>query len=536
MSAPDDTQGVCLMVPDRIIPVIFVPGVMGSNLTQKAKTKDDEEPVQWRMDGAGTASDWAGSSRGAAFRKRWLRPEVMEVDTMGKLPATSDAGGLPQEEMRRRGWGEVGFMSYGPFLPWLEQTLNDYTTCDNGLRVQLMSLNLGAATGEEPLTHDEVGLSYRYRFAVWACGYNWLDDNAASAARLAKRIDAIRDRYAKDKVKCDKVIIVTHSMGGLVARHCSEVLPRREDILGIVHGVMPAIGAAAVYRRMKAGTEDNTGWYNVIGAVVASVLGNDAGEVTAVMSSAPGPLQLLPTPEYGNGWLRVREGSTEHRLPKSGDPYNEIYKVRDKWWGLCEEHLINPLNTEADAAKRKAVMDADWAAFAKMVDKLVKKFHEDIAGKYHAQTHAFYGSSEHARAFGNVTWNLQGTGRTYVAPGQPMTGVLANQSHTDEVRDVRMPVPQAPNPRAGPNAPARVVMAERRFAIAAPDENGDGTVPHRSGIAPKPHCKSLLQVAVEHEPCYKQEKGADFMRASQFTVRAIVKLAQGVQQTKIRYE
>jgi hypothetical protein len=61
-------------------------------------------------------------------------------------------------------------------------------------------------------------------------------------------------------------------------------------------------------------------------------------------------------------------------------------------------------------------------------------------------------------------------------------------------------------------------------------------VPHRSGIAPKPHCKSLLQVAVEHEPCYKREEGADFLRASQFTVRAIVKLAQGVQQTKIRYE
>jgi uncharacterized protein involved in type VI secretion and phage assembly len=65
-------------------------------------------------------------------------------------------------------------------------------------------------------------------------------------------------------------------LGGLVARFCSEVLNRRDDIFGIVHGVMPAIGAAAVYRRFKSGTEDPTGWYNMVGAVTSSALGNDA--------------------------------------------------------------------------------------------------------------------------------------------------------------------------------------------------------------------------------------------------------------------
>ena len=42
MSSPDNSFGKCYMVPDRIIPVIFVPGVMGSNLIERgALTKDE---------------------------------------------------------------------------------------------------------------------------------------------------------------------------------------------------------------------------------------------------------------------------------------------------------------------------------------------------------------------------------------------------------------------------------------------------------------------------------------------------------------
>lgn len=44
MSPPDDTFALCWMVPDRIIPVIFVPGVMGSNL----KPKGHHAAIAWR--------------------------------------------------------------------------------------------------------------------------------------------------------------------------------------------------------------------------------------------------------------------------------------------------------------------------------------------------------------------------------------------------------------------------------------------------------------------------------------------------------
>uniref|UniRef100_UPI0035BF3751 esterase/lipase family protein n=1 Tax=Caldimonas manganoxidans TaxID=196015 RepID=UPI0035BF3751 len=251
LSPPDDTFALVYVIPTRIIPVIVVPGVMGSNL----KPKDKGE--SWRMDSKLTALSWATKS--AKQRKTFLRPEVMVVDDDGKVPTDMK---LPAEELKRRGWGEIAAMSYGSALRWLEEHLNDFGSYQNGLRAQLRREALGAQVGEQLLSEDEVRLSYRYRFPVHAFGYNWLDDNAQSAQALGRRIDEIIERYNQREMshgcplaRCEKVILVTHSMGGLVARYCSEVLGYRDKIYGIVHGVMPATGAAAVYRRMKAGTE-----------------------------------------------------------------------------------------------------------------------------------------------------------------------------------------------------------------------------------------------------------------------------------------
>jgi len=171
--------------------------------------------------------------------------------------------------------------------------------------------SLQAELGETPLTKEEIALSYRYRFPVHVCGYNWLDDNAHSATHLNVRIRNIINRYRKEGKRCEKVILVTHSMGGLVARYSSEVLGIRSLIFGIVHGVMPSLGAAAVYRRMKSGTENSgEGALGFLkGLATSAALGSDGAEMTAVLSSAPGPLQLLPTAEYGNHWLKIKTGN-----------------------------------------------------------------------------------------------------------------------------------------------------------------------------------------------------------------------------------
>lgn len=527
MSTPDDSLGVCHMVPDRIIPVIFVPGVMGSNLISK-------DGAKWLMDSPESLlKGWI--ARGPKARKRHLRPEVTEVYDGGKLPKVA---GYTEEELKRRGWGEVGAFSYESFLVWLESNLNDYENAKNGLRHNLIGQALGAMTGEEALKAEEVALSYRYRFPVFACGYNWLDSNIKSAERLRNKINQIITRYKKEKKKCEKVIIVTHSMGGLVARCCSELLkddagvPMRDKIFGISHGVMPTIGAAATYKRMKTGAEipPSDSWFGGIAAqVTAKLLGEDAAEMTAVLSSAPGPLQLLPTPEYGNGWLKIKDGGQEYSYPKDGNPYKDIYTVRGKWWSMCEDKLINPLNMESNPTKRQAQIDKDWEVYVDLIFREVKPFHHRMAGKYHPNTFAFFGSASRFMSYGCVAWASQ---------RNPHSPLWARASGPIDVLEAK--------PEMGTQLKSeRIVLAEsadkddkrgqlRLFALDPPDENGDGTVPYRSGIAAKSGVKSILQVVAGHEPAYKE--GPELDRVRNFTLRAIVKIAQEVTKTSLRYD
>lgn len=521
MSAPDNSFAQCLMVPDRVIPVIFVPGVMGSNLVQRNATPD--KAVKWRLDSAATATAWL--TRGAKTRKTYLSPTAMDVDRNGAIPQGTQ---LPDEELRRRGWGEIGALSYADTLVWLESTLNDFDDPHVGERVRLMREALGAELGEAQLTRDEVALSYRYRFPVYACGYNWLDDNANSAKRLGLRIDEIIARYRSERKKVEKVIIVTHSMGGLVARYCSEALGYRDKIFGIIHGVMPAIGAAAVYRRLKSGTENpGEGIKDSIeGWLGSKALGEDAAEMTAVLSTAPGPLQLLPTPEYGNGWLIIKDGAQEHSLPKQGDPYAEIYTVRGKWWSMCDDALINPLNEERNQNKRQAQVDEDWGAYTKLIAKVAAR-HATLANKYHPITHAFCGSSNDFRAYGTVKWS--GNGGSWLRGDRRSDFLEARHLDSSELSTKRTVA-------ATLEGNGWLKAEQQTYRISEPDEPGDGTVPRRSGVAPRSRCTAFLEVALGHEPAYNHTKGAENLRACRFTLRAIVQIAQQVQHTSLKYE
>ncbi|WP_426176620.1 esterase/lipase family protein [Massilia sp. TWR1-2-2] len=511
MSPPDNTFGIVSMVADRIIPVIFIPGVMGSNL----KEVGSESNMRWRLDSPKSMVGWM--TKDANDRKKFLNPRTMSLDDDGLRPK-----GTAQEdrELKRRGWGEVGAMSYASFLVWLENALNDQHSPNGGERDRLIGVSLGAMKGECALTKEEVALSYKYRFPVDACGYNWLDDNVKAAIHLKARIEAVIARYRGEKKMCEKVILITHSMGGLVGRYCSELLGMSDKILGVVHGVMPAIGAAAVYRRFKAGTEGDL--------VAALVLGRNAAEMTAVLSSAPGPMQLLPTAEYGNGWLQIKDGKKLISFPQKGDPYTEIYTVRGKWWSMCDDKLINPKTAQHDGNSGRITHDTEWLDFVNVVKLKVRPFHVGVANRYHPNTHAFFGSHEDNRAYGNVTWSgvdvnvddllLRG-GRN----SDPLTARSLNLGEFSVIRNVAAPL----------DGKGWKKEQKQRYTIGEPDEPGDGTVPHRSGVCPRDskNVVELMQVKVGHEPAFK-----DSDAAKRFTLRAVVKIAQRVTETSLRYQ
>jgi pimeloyl-ACP methyl ester carboxylesterase len=104
---------------------------------------------------------------------------------------------------------------------------------------------------------------------------------------LKAKVDEILKSLGKQAV--GKVLLVTHSMGGLVARSFSQ--DNAGLVMGVVHGVMPAVGAAAAYYRMVAGAE----WTGVD----ADMIGPTGAHNQPVMGFSPGALQLLPTKEYG---------------------------------------------------------------------------------------------------------------------------------------------------------------------------------------------------------------------------------------------
>lgn len=510
MSSPDNSIAVVHMVSDRIIPLIFVPGVMGSNL----KGVGTAGGKRWRLDSPKTMAGWI--TKNERDRKRYLTPRTMTVDDDGIRPA-----GTRQldEELKRRGWGEVGAMSYSSFLVWLENVLNDQDDTHGGERASLIGAQLGALKGEFPLTKDEVALSYRYCFPVHACGYNWLDDNINAANQLKARIESIVARYKNERKMCEKVILVTHSMGGLVGRYCSELLGMSDKILGIVHGVMPSIGAAAVYRRFKAGTEGDL--------IPAAVLGRNAAEMTAVLSSAPGPMQLLPTAEYGNGWLRIKDGAKVISFPQNRDPYGEIYTVRGKWWSMCADDLINPTMLPGTPEQNRVQLDSEWSAFVNIMKMQVRPFHVKIANRYHPCTYAFFGSHSANRSYGNVTWSgVDVTVNDVLLRGGRASDALNATQLDHEQQSITR------NVAATLDGSGWKRRQNQCYTIDAPDEPGDGTVPHRSGVHPQV-CKdviSLLQVKVGHEPAFK-----DSDLARKFTLRAVIKIAQRVGETSLKY-
>lgn len=103
-------------------------------------------------------------------------------------------------------------------------------------------------------------------------GYNWFNSNAQAADYLAEQMKAIV-KLCESEVgtECKHgVILVTHSMGGLVARMCAKRNPSL--IQWVVHGVQPAIGAATAYRRVRAGWEDTEGAIGIGGTWEKSFL------------------------------------------------------------------------------------------------------------------------------------------------------------------------------------------------------------------------------------------------------------------------
>ncbi len=63
----------------RIVPIVFLPGIMGSNL------KNNRDKVIWRYDDSLSLLGWSLPSSGPKERKKLLHPDKVQVDNRGVI-------------------------------------------------------------------------------------------------------------------------------------------------------------------------------------------------------------------------------------------------------------------------------------------------------------------------------------------------------------------------------------------------------------------------------------------------------------------
>lgn len=505
----DKAPQVATFLPRRVLPVIFLPGIMGSNLriTDAARQRQlgQADNKAWRPDGLGVTSVNEAANASSIERQLRLDPATTAVDIYdpagpadvsgdgrhGNVRLTGDflspllSDDPPSKTPRRtavqkareRGWGEVYFKSYGELLQRLESRLNS-TFFDGKLQpawrdvvgVDPAAWRPDPSLPQQPLTEPELKkFATGCWFPVYTFGYNWLQSNGVNARALAARINAVIERHNAAGFECRQVILVTHSMGGLAGRALihPDYGNLGDKVLGIVHGVQPAIGAAAAYKRMRAGFEDPGLLGDPKASIGAKVAGNFGDEVTAVLANAPGGLELLPNQAYGNGWLQVvHDGHTLAAWPQQSDPYEEIYKVRGKWWSLIREEWINPAGLPATVA--------GWDETVKKLNR-AKQFHQAITGTYHPCSYAHYGADPERMSFGNVVWQISKHCADTRGWQQWPTLRDTRQGQLDLVHWNEAAPPAAFAARVGATTPNPI-----QARIQPPSEPGDQTVPARS--------------------------------------------------------
>lgn len=369
----------------EVIPIIFVPGIMGSRLKRKKDGKKIWDPD----DAAFMVKNFGKFNVTAAQRKALVigpkfDPDYAEVDNDNTVHNNNKFSSDSDATRAERGWGGIMWGSYGQFLIKLQ-------------------------THTWPNPHD-----YCFEFPVHAFGYNWTDSCENSGRALKEYIDrTIKEHkkgvYSPDGLEreCTCAILITHSMGGLVARSACVLHGASEQVLGVIHGVQPTTGSPAAYWRMKAGFErpkwcgPNKTWWDWLrsplkmakhvfsGIVSAWVLGTDGEEVTSLMGNMPGGLQLLPNKFYMDNennreWLTYPSRNGEIKLPQEC-PYKDIYLLKNEAYRTVNPEWLDP-------GKEKSKMptaDDPWDIYN---DYLIvsKAFHDKLQTRFHPDTYQFY--------------------------------------------------------------------------------------------------------------------------------------------------
>jgi hypothetical protein len=622
---------ILVLGPEKMIPIVFLPGIMGSHLRMSKKRQEEmkkarvnqEDNIAWRPDSLSDTLKrrkytsvqrqlnfdpdeteveyYHWTSDGERFDKSQANDErhsnvpddlpgilpLMAADVLKKSPLTREnpSAASPAQKARWRGWSEILYTSYGNLLVELETRLNNVVTQtpaeekqygrplpelkeypsyvnvpEHLMRQNLMVRNAsqnkdfwdnmcqsnpndwgqvvqGAAL--ESLTKEGLEPLKGYRFPVHAMGYNWLKSNGEQAKAIADRIRALIARYNELGYECPGVVIVTHSMGGILSRaliHKDYGGLTEKEVLGICHGVMPTHGAAATYKRMRTGFEGINS-LNPVNIISAYVLGANGADVTPVLANAQGALELLPNAQYGAEWLEVQDehGNSLMCLPTKSGPDSDvtscIYNADEQqWW-----RLINP--AWVDPAEKYKESPGGALPYAKRFIRDALGFHKKINATFHPTTYAHYGNDPNRASYGKVIWQVYYPSNVEHPITSRRLHQLTPDTHVMESRDGLLWIS-----RQGFSEPGNVkkaghpstwklryedgygkVVVETQagdfliLKMKLPQEAGDQTVPAKASA-------SQVQGVVMEQRGYEHQGSYQDKNALQFTVYSVVKI------------
>ncbi len=308
-------------VPTIDNPVVFVPGVAGSEL------KEADVKVRWLSPSVTTMTDDL---------------EALKLPSNRNIFATDVLRGLPTQNYFLGGYlpGYKPNFYEGLLKNFLieSQNLKEY----NVLETPAFRTTAGCDLRQKS---DNPNLNPK----LFVFAYDWRQNNTNTAVALKDYIGCVKKFYPNKKVR-----IITHSMGSLVARRYALLYPNDNDVDKIITIAGPWLGAPKGIYSLETGS------------FIASSFGADAVECLSQtaenkalciakwginktyasslresMITFPGPLQLLPSWYYyrlqesdtGSSYLSVRESIW-------GEPVDYNFADATNW--LNERHEIQP--------------------------------------------------------------------------------------------------------------------------------------------------------------------------------------------------
>ena len=322
----------------KIIPIMFLPGIMGTRL-QNSKTKERI----WDPDNIFIMIYLA------------LLDSTEKRDLLG-ITNTPNAKPITKAvffkrytaEQRDRNYAAVASDFYEAFLKTLETKLNN---------------------PEVPQGAQDTEIIY----PVYVCPYDWRKDITDIAG---KEVKDVYDTIKKEQ-ETEEIIIITHSMGGLVAR---EFLRQNEQaakkIKGVIHGVQPAAGAVQFYAYFKCGTQKLLG-ISPTDLVLKGILGRKKRDFAALCCDIPGAIELAPTSNLGeHQWLSWdAELEQKYGIEVQKDKIFSCYEDKSGILGLTAPDFDNTV---------KKLITGNI--------KLSKTFHENLQTFRHERTHTLSSS------------------------------------------------------------------------------------------------------------------------------------------------